>query len=550
MSIEDLLRTAFQEGCGEPLPAPSLSVQHAAGKTLTYWTLTEILADRSGWGKSLLPTEASPKARFRQEAQWIAQLGKALVRQSRAFVPTAFLEAAVQWPELSPSAQRRLARQYFQWIAKRYVGEVRRLTMEEMREEARKPYDERRIFPRHWDTEGVTPNCLGMLLLLTFFAQHTGARFRTVNVLQMNGTVFSSVTGALYGRVKEDLETRYIVWNEDLLDMMQERVERGKRPGLGTINFHHALALQLADGSWYYLDPNAHTCGQVPGQWRLSEIDPTLQALQPTFPGITLSTGHSNGYDHFLKRWQKQMEEAVAWSHQLEEPLTEMLSAWFSPWQPIDLGEELDTFARYQKMVMAHPAWAFLDSIHPANSPPLPPAQSLSLAQRRDSTIRFMLATFPVGQTPTLADLEAERQRFNRKPEHREKCIRHLLSRFHFWTISRYFRAIRRTANKHLHPCVEVNGCPFHSIGLFTINSLRHAHRQVAVTQFLEHTSSQLIAREVMRNPHVSPGVSERIATHLCGLPIRHPLVEHTLQEYRKEQENVGAITEGVRDPD
>jgi hypothetical protein len=139
MTIEALLRSAFQDGCGESLPEPTSPVQPVtARQALPYWKLSEFLADTSRWGQPLLSPEIYPDSHFTQETHWMAQLGKTLVRQASPFIPASFLHAAGQWAQLSPFEQRTLVRRVFQWIAKSYVGEVRRLTMEEMQEEARR----------------------------------------------------------------------------------------------------------------------------------------------------------------------------------------------------------------------------------------------------------------------------------------------------------------------------------------------------------------------------------------------------------------------------
>ena len=397
-------------------------------------------------------------------------------------------------------------------------------------ERTRAPYDDRGLFPNHWGTEGATPNCLGILLILLNYARRTSSPFRMVNLIEMNGSRLAGITGSLYEIARQDIETRFLIWEGDVLNQMQDRAIRGKYPGLGVLNFHHALAIRLCDSSWFLLDPFAQTWGSVPAQWQMETLEQSLQNAEEERPGLILTTGYVEGFEQLAKQSHDLLRTAIVHSQRMEAKLEALVADWSSGTEYLDIADT-DPFQLFQQKAREHPAWTFLDRLHPIDLLGSPLRRGFTRSEIQDPDIRFMLATLEIGDAPDSLWLEQERVRFHEHPEYRIECACRLLSRFHFWSISRYFRQSKKIVSRDLHPWIEVCADPYLSVGLFAANSLRHAQQKGAAPGLLNHTSSQLIAREVLHNPTTPDRIARRIMSHLQNLPALHCLVRQTLQE-------------------
>jgi hypothetical protein len=529
MSIGALAAAAFELADSEP--AEPAEVPPTCPD---YWLLARSLQPKRVWGSPLNLPATRHSARITRERHLLGTLGIRLIEQAGCHLPDAFLQGAGSWSSLNAQEQRALLRRLCRWIAATYSAQRQPLSLQELQAKHARPYDLRGLFPALWGRGEASPNCLGVTMLLTSFLQQAGCHFRLLSLVELNSTLLSGITGSLHATAKSDIERRYLSLDGRLLEQMQDRIERGQFPAFGLINFHHAVACRCRDGSWFLLDPYAGACGTVPAAWKMESLDITLQQAGRIAPGLSLTTGDQAGYRRFAGREHERLKEAIRYSCQMEEALAPLIEKYGLPEQRLEIGEE-DPFDEYLQLAAAQPAWQQLDRLHPANVPGSPYRKAFHREELNGQELRFMLAGLRTEVAPNAAQLQRARQRFKDDSGYRLECVWHLLSRFHLWSIFCSFAGVARVNARHLHPWVEVHADYGHMVGLFVINSLRHARRKGTPTSFLKHTSSQLIAREVLQSHPAA--VPDTMLPCLRELPAQHCLLRHTLEKYRPSGE-------------
>jgi len=451
-----------------------------------------------------------------------------LVEQAGCHLPDTLLQEAETWPRLDVREQRSLLRRLCRWMAATYNAQSRTLSLQEILDKHAGPYDLKGLFPARWGIGEGSPNCLGIAMMLIHFLRRTGCRFRLLSLVELNRTLLAGITGSLHATAKSDIERRYLSLDGKLLGQMQHRIECGQFPAFGLINFHHAVACECGDGSWFLLDPYADTWGTVPAAWKMESLDLTLEQAGRIAPGLSLTTGNQCGYLRFAGREHARLKEAIRHSCQMEEALEPLIEKYGLPEQRFEIGEA-DPFEEYLQLAAAQPAWQALDRLHPANVPGSQYRKAFRLEELRDPELRFMLAGLRMEGAPNVVALQLAHQFFRDNNDYRLECVWHLLSRFHLWSLHYYFAEVARVNARHLHPWVEVHADYGHMVGLFVINSLRHARRKGAPASFLRHTSSQLIAREVLRSHPAA--VPDAMLPYLRELPAQHCLLRYTLEK-------------------
>jgi hypothetical protein len=251
---------------------------------------------------------------------------------------------------------------------------------------------------------------------------------------------------------------------------------------------------------------------------------------------LTIVTGDRSGFERFATRAQTRLEESIGYSRALEEALGPLLEDLHEKRDGVIDLDSIDRFKVYMDAVMTNSSWQHLNGLHPANLSGFVHAKAFSPDELHDPTVRFMLATFPLGQDEGRAGLNKSKRVFQQEQQYRVECACRLFTRYHFWAISHYFREAGRMCRKWLHPWVEVHASSYHMLGLFAANSLRHARQIEAPLGFLRQTSSQLIGREVL---HTQPTRQHQaLRAYLNALPALHCLVCQDLAPEGEEDRN------------
>jgi hypothetical protein len=228
----------------------------------------------------------------------------------------------------------------------------------------------------------------------------------------------------------------------------------------------------------------------------------------------------------FADKQLRLLQEAICFSRTLEPVLSDLMDDWIGagPHRP----GRVDPLLKLLAILKDREEWSFLQRILPSNRRLAILVKRLR-KERTDPFVRLLLCLFGGANPPDGDDLIAFADEFRESLDRREESLRCLLSRFHFWIINRYFRRIKRPNPALLHPWVEVNAEPYRAIALFTVNSVRHARGWRASARCLQHSSSQLMAREVLNTGRLASEARSSIVVFLQQAPALHPLVQHTL---------------------
>lgn len=134
---------------------------------------------------------------------------------------------------------------------------------------------------RSWERGSIQPNCLGVAQMLVGFARQVGAEHYLINVLKTH------VERALESEI-ENIDILNRILSNGLPDDPGARkcmslLEEVKHDVLVDLHnaqnqqAHHALAIKLADGTWWILDPYLISLHQL--RFELSKVQKNLERL-------------------------------------------------------------------------------------------------------------------------------------------------------------------------------------------------------------------------------------------------------------------------------
>ena len=232
MTVQRLLATAFKDGCG-------ISMERALRAPRYH----ELLAETATWAKAKDPIE---------ELAMVEYLGECLADRAAQNLPIVVKNRLYLWDEGVEAQKQLISLLMLSMSSERWRSYG-------TRETTRKSW----LVPlpavtKSWERGPIQPNCLGLTQMLVGFARMVGANHYVVNVLHpFEQTLYETqrefmveILDMLY-KFQDDYQIRRII-------KLAEEEYQHVLENLGFIQTresHHAIALQLADGRWFLVDP-------------------------------------------------------------------------------------------------------------------------------------------------------------------------------------------------------------------------------------------------------------------------------------------------------
>ncbi len=308
MKLLELIDIAYRRGCGSSLEQAQRT--RAFRKLKNYYGDTETAA--------------------------IQHLGDQLLTAAEACLPRSLKRLADQWSDTSASGQRIMLEQLMRQLTSAEWHELRN---------SQPPKHERRrqsassVLPHEhgpWATGPQQPNCLGLATLLMAWARRAGARHVHVHVLR---TAYHSVL-----QLRLALSLRLISAIEQTAELFSHespwfrslqywsKVAMKDLANLDQYDFHAALVIQLADGSWLLVDPYLNTGAElVPAEWPLDQVVEHLDGSDPA--RIAFVTG-ADPYQNTTQTWARSLKVLSS----LTKLITEMADSYALGEEPVAVG--------------------------------------------------------------------------------------------------------------------------------------------------------------------------------------------------------------------
>jgi hypothetical protein len=543
--VQQLLEIAFKEGTAftleqilrsewfsnkvaaeEKLIAHRLSDPSYTTSSLDYW------ADPSKEPDGLLQHSATPPIdptflkQYCQDKVLFKLLGKALISEADAHLPSFAKKVACDWNNLSLDKQIEWAEEIAERLSERTTSPKTPLAARLQGQDQwtgadvlAKPYDYRKCLARYWIRDNTRPACLGMAQVVAAFARRYKTDFHFVTVLTYNDEFIGETTAQFYEKILEDIKSRNLC-SKQVISLLKRKI-KGGRDVSGLWQYHHAVVLRGSEGKWILIDPYCYTIGILPDDWQFEKTAKTVALYREVLPGFTSIASDGGILAKFRSTWLKKAEKAVRQSKRLQ-------TEWEN-W----VGEGR-MYGDHIAFLANHPCSKYLLGIHPFGV-------NRKLRKYQEGILWIMLGLFEDLHKDKRVRLKERAERYVLNERFRATRKKFLFSRFH-WAIGlRYTEDANKIDEKALHPHLEVYADPDHAVALFVLNAISHGlGRQSLSDLVLHHTSSQALWRESTNDQNLREvktldgHMKRKMLNRIEQLPFHHSIVLKRLRHLSK----------------
>lgn len=280
MTLQRLLAASFNNGCG-------VSMERA------------LLAPRY---QELVSEHAGDKNGATEEFAQVELLGEMLADRAAKNLPIRVRNIMHRWGE-GPDAQRQVLD-----VIMRTMSSAQWKKYGDRRNTRRRYGTQKSVLPaivKSWERGPVRPNCLGIAQMLVGFARSVGARHYLVTTLKTEPMQADEMMLQVLDAIDERLSKLKNVPEVQRLraDMQKERVATLCHiDKLQREQAHHALLIQLSDGSWYVVDPYFSILQKLEiNRWR-RQFNYLLARIDKTYAGMLLSPPLTEKGKQYRKR--------------------------------------------------------------------------------------------------------------------------------------------------------------------------------------------------------------------------------------------------------
>ncbi|MCX6809000.1 MAG: hypothetical protein NTW50_05055 [Candidatus Berkelbacteria bacterium] len=323
-------------------------------------------------------------------------------------------------------------------------------------------------------TGNEMPSCLCFAMMLTAWAKLANCNVILASMLQHPEKQSLALDEKISRKLKSDLDQRQISLPENRYRHFVTSIECAEAGRDYCIDYHPAIAIEVSDMAWFYLDPYLEFFGYLRPEWKIPNVALMIKKAGVFQPGLALSSNDGG----ILAGWQANLldyvQNLIDSSRRLEEELKGKTFSATSFAFFLRQNAEINILAKGLE----------------------------DIGIKRSMMLNIILT---LGDSPKMlaaADRADIRKKFRKNRAYQAECINFLLGLYHRVGISYYYQQAQllRIDFQYLPTCMEF-GNPEFQLALQCLNNINCWGKEKSdeFSEFiLSHTSSQLLWHDAM----------------------------------------------------